>query len=242
MYLAYMDGENEASSTSGSDDIGNGDNTFRYTPGPSLKPAMWVVGLAAGIFIIGAVAMGLFGGSGYTPPPPSNERPAVNGITAIPAKRYLTAIEADGQPPLNVIYSLTIPQGTVTDGTVVTPGLAISYDKAIAFISNASQQQVINFYSQQLPAHHWSIISKGATGKSHSYEFIARINGEDGQFWELGITISPTTFTDTVPSHTAAMHATSPISSKRLPKGIHSDKDYTKYTFHMFPISSEAAS
>ncbi len=207
---------------------GQGSQTLHYPPGPSLKPAMWVVGLAAGIFIIGAVAMGVFGGSGYVPPPSSSGKSVVSGISAVPATKYLKVIEADGQPPLNVIYALTVPQNTAIQGIVPTQGLATSYDKAISLISTDSQQDIISFYAKQLPSHHWTIISKGATSKPLSYEFIARINGEDGQFWELGLTIYPTTF--------------SPTNQKQLPQGIHDNKGHTRYVLRMFPISSEAAS
>ncbi len=227
MYLVYMDGAcnmRDSNNTESKQDR----QTLHYPPGPSLKPAMWVVGLAAGIFIIGAVAMGVFGGSGYAPPPSSSEKSVVNGISAVPATRYLKAIEANGQPPLNVIYALTVPQNTAIQGIVPTQGLATSYDKAISLISADSQQDVISFYTKQLPAHHWTIISKGVGSKSLSYEFIARINGEDGQFWELGLTIYPTTFATT--------------DQKQLPKGIHNNKGYTRYVLRMFPISSEAAS
>ena len=227
MYLVYMDGARSRpdGNNAESEQVGK---PLHYPPGPSLKPAMWVLALAAGIFIVGAVALGVFGGSGYAPPAANSEKPAVNGIISIPAAKYLKTIETNGQPPLNVLYALTVPQGTMVQGIVPTPGLPTSYDKAISFISTGSQQQVIDFYARQLPAHHWTVISKGAVGRSLSYEFIARITGTDAQFWELGLTISPTAFAST--------------ASRQLPKGMHSAKGYTKYVLRMFPISSEAAS
>ena len=196
-----------------------------YPPGPSLKPALWVLGLAASILVIGAIASGVFGGSGYVAAPARVSRSGISGISAVPAVSFLKAMESNGQPPLNVIYTITVPGGTVTQGIVTTPGHPTSYDKAMAFVSRTGQQQIIDFYSKQLPLHGWSLVSKGPVGGSRAYYLIARANGNDGEFWELGVTIYPTSFSPT----------------KLLPRSV-TRNGYTHFVMRMFPVSSEAAS
>ncbi|MCL4434011.1 MAG: hypothetical protein M1399_04475 [Actinobacteria bacterium] len=197
----------------------------RYPPGPSLKPAMWVLGLAASILVIGAIASGVFGGSGYVAAPARVSRSGISGISAVPAVSFLKAIESNGQPPLNVIYAITVPGGTVAQGIVTTPGHPTSYDKAMAFVSRAGQQQIIDFYSTQLPLHRWSLVSKGTSSGSRAYYLIARANGSDGEFWELGITIYPTSFSP----------------DRLLPRAATRNGD-THFVMRLFPVSSEAAS
>ncbi|MHB8262511.1 MAG: hypothetical protein ACYDGY_02005 [Acidimicrobiales bacterium] len=219
-----MDGASENSQDSHFAAPADG-RAIHYPPGPSLKPAMWVLGLAASILAIGAIASGVFGGSGYVAAPARVSRSGISGITAVPAASFLKTIESDGQPPLNVIYAITVPSGTVAQGTVPTPGRPTSYDRAMAFVARPNQQQIIDFYSKQLPFHGWSLVSKGALSGSHTYKLIARANGSDGEFWELGVTIYPTSFSPTRPL---------PRSATR--------NGYTRFVMRMFPVSSEAAS
>ncbi|HUO49205.1 MAG TPA: hypothetical protein VMU09_10255, partial [Acidimicrobiales bacterium] len=68
------------------------------------------------------------------------------------------------------------------------------YDRSLGFTDPNPQADVIAFYRAELPAQGWKILSQGPPHTGTGYEILGRLAGTDGYYWEVGVTVSPTTF------------------------------------------------
>jgi hypothetical protein len=163
-------------------------------PGPSTRPALIVVGIAAALMIGGTVASGLAGSQGGAPAKHSSITAKGSPLKAAPAKPSLSVISSAGSPPANILDALTLPVGSkVTPGSATNTGLG-QYDRSLSFVVADSEQNVIDFFRVQLHADLWSGMSEGPPRNGPGFQIIAQHPGSDGYEWEVGVTVMPETF------------------------------------------------
>ncbi len=167
---------------------------------PSMRPALVVVGIAAGILVLfGALAVA----SGHGTPPPSRTGPArVHGTTlrAVAATRALAPIEHPGTPPDDVLDALVLPEGAVARGHQDNNTGTTQYDEQMTFSLARAEATVVDFYKVELKAKGWSVFDVGTVnGQPGAVEVLAQKGSSDGWYWEAGAVVSPTTFTRSGP-------------------------------------------
>ncbi len=167
----------------------------RRPPGPSTKPALVVVGIIFVLFLLG-LGLELLSGSQSRPTPsPTKIATAPGaGLHAVPARPLLQTIISSGQPPDDLLNALAVPRGaTPVPTSAVDRGVEL-YDRSLRFGVRATQQDVISFFRAQLPAQHWRRLSQGPTGTSGDYLILEQHPASDGHEWDLGVTVSATSF------------------------------------------------
>jgi hypothetical protein len=163
-------------------------------PGPSVRPALVVVGIAAALMIGGTVASGLAGSQSGAPAKHSSITAKGSPLTAEPAKSSLSTITSAGEPPGNVLDALTLPVGTkVNPGTATNAGVGL-YDRSLSFVVADSEQKVIEFFRVQLHAQLWTDMTEGPAKNGPGFQIIGQHPGSDGYEWEVGVTVMPETF------------------------------------------------
>lgn len=171
----------------------------RRTPGPSVRPALAVVGIA--LFLILAFGIGAALTSNPTPKAPAPAPVKGTGLVAEPATATLHPIEILGTPPADVLDALVLPKGAHEVSVTKWSG-STQYDGKMSFRLAASQASLVDFFRAELRARKWSIVSVGpARGAPHATEVLAQRASTDGWFWEAGFVVYPTTFS------TSAAHA-----------------------------------
>jgi len=164
-------------------------------PGPSTHLALIVLGIAAGLFVVGTVAAGLTS----SPSTPSAETAKVvtaphAGLTAVAARPLLASIVTPGQPPTDLLDAVALPQGSrPVAATATNDGVGL-YDRSLQFESAATEGQVIAFFRAQLPFEHWHLVSQGPARQAAGYMIVGQHPASDGHEWEIGVTVSPTRF------------------------------------------------
>jgi hypothetical protein len=165
---------------------------------PNMWPALIVVGLA--VLLIG---FGVFAGlatSGGHRAPPSPAPAAVNGSTllAVPAAPGLAAIAQPGEPPANILDALRLPRGARAVSSSDFSTHASQFDQQVEFVAASSQAEVISFYRAELPALGWHVFSTGrAPHHPGAIAVLGKLGGDDGWYWDVGVTVLPTTFPTT---------------------------------------------
>jgi hypothetical protein len=169
--------------------------------GFSMRPAMVVVGLAA--LIVGAfIAIGLATNGPPVQTDTSTAQRTISGtsLRAVPATDALKVITLSGQPPSNIINSVSIPAGATRISHQNNSAAADQYDAQIGLVSNASQGALRTFYLRDMKAQGWKITDQGAADHDPgALEVLGQKAGSDGYFWEMGAVISATTFGTDVP-------------------------------------------
>lgn len=168
-----------------------------------------MLGIAVVIFVGGAVALGL-GGSTAPRPAPTTVRTAPGApLPAVPAAAALRPIELAGQPPANIVDALALPRGArAVPGTAANFGVE-TYDRSEDLTVAASEQAVLTFFRAELRADGWQQVSSGPAHLGTGIEVLGQHAGSDGNTWEVGIVVHPTTFTGT---GSAAATGTTPFS------------------------------
>ncbi len=164
--------------------------------GVSMRPAMVVLGLA--VLILGLFAVIAIVTSQTPAPVQTNTKPrAVPGtpIRAVAAADALAPITSSGEPPTNVINAVDIPEGAVRVGHQNNSGLAGQFDSQIVVRSDDSQGALLTFYGADLKQQGWQVFDRGpAANDPTATEVLGKLAGTDGYYWEIGVTIPPTTF------------------------------------------------
>jgi hypothetical protein len=166
----------------------------RRLPGPSARPAALVFGITLLIFVGGLVALGL---SPRTVP--SSATATVRTAPGAPLRaeastRLLAPIEVDGQPPANVLQAFDVPVGSrAVPGSAVNHSVA-NYDRQMRLTVDAPEAKVVDFFRDQLRADGWQQVSVSQAVRSNGTEVLGEHGGTDGNTWELGVVVSPTTF------------------------------------------------
>lgn len=185
----------------------------RRPPGPSARPAAIVFGIILVLFLAGFVADDLTSahhGVTTTHPGAAEAVPGTGGLVPEPAAEVLGPILENGEPPADVLAALVVPHGT---RTVPDSGRQLGlgpYDATIEVAVPAAEQAVLTFNRTELKAGSWQTVSAGASGSG--YRFIAEHPGSDGYEWELGVTLSPTTFTSPVAGMAAPSEGITPVT------------------------------
>jgi hypothetical protein len=161
--------------------------------GPSVRPALVVVGIAAGLVLLFGIGAALTGGSS---PAPSKAPTTVRGtsLTAEPASSALAPVEVLGTPPADILSALVLPKGATRLSSTPWDG-ETQFSATVHFSLPTTQASVIAFYKAELAALGWSISSTGAArGQAGATEVLAQKASSDGWYWEVGVVVSPTTF------------------------------------------------
>ena len=136
-------------------------------PRPSrtlLRPALIIVGLAVVIVVVFAVGAAVStrpsGKSPTEPPPVSGPVHTSAGVVhPVPAAPLLAPITGPGEPPANIVASLTVPQGTKRVGYQTNPNNTQQYDRSVNLEWAGSQGAIVGFYRSVLPDAGWKIES-----------------------------------------------------------------------------------
>lgn len=171
-----------------------GDGPPARPPGPSTRAAAAVLGITAVLFTGGAIALGLGGSTAPRKAPTTVPTAPGAPMPAEPANAPLRPIEIAGQPPSDIIDAVALPRGTtVVAGSEVSLGVE-SYDHSMRFTIAASQAAVVAFFRAELRADGWQQRSSGPVTKGTGIEVLGRHGGSDGNTWEIGVVVQPTTF------------------------------------------------
>ncbi len=164
--------------------------------GYSMRPAMIVAGLA--VLIVGVfVTIGLVTTGPAQPTDTSTTPRAIAGtpLPAVPATSALAVITGNGQPPPNILNSVSIPAGATRVSHQNNSAASAQYDEQVEMISDASQGALRTFYLLDMKAQGWQISGSGpADHDPGAFEVLGTKAGSDGYYWEMGAVISATTF------------------------------------------------
>jgi hypothetical protein len=163
--------------------------------GVSIRPAMVVLALA--VLIVGLfVTLGLVT-STRVAPVHSVAHSKVPGTTLRPvaAAAALAPIVANGQPPAGVLSAVYLPAGSVRLSSADNTSSAGQYDEEVTLRSSASQGAVVDFFAADMRYEGWQVFDRGpASHDQGALEVLGKIAGSDGYYWEMGATVSATTF------------------------------------------------
>lgn len=188
----------------------------------SLRPAALVGAIAVVILVVFAVGAAISGNGIRATSPPIKEG-VVKGtsLRAISATAALRHIEQGGEPPVNVVDSIAVPDGyrylSMTDNTAS----AGQYDEQVQLSAATSEEALFVFYKAELPKDGWHVVSTGAADGQPGVEVIGEKGGDDGWYWEFGAVISPTTFANPSSGATA------------------SNDDVTKFVIRLFQVPDD---
>jgi hypothetical protein len=162
------------------------------TPGGfSIRPAMVVLGLA--VLIVGVfVTLGIL--SAHSPAPVKTAG-TPSTFRAEPAAVALRPIVSSGEPPSNIINAVTVPVGSVRISHQNNAAGAGQFDAEVTLRSTASQGALLAFFAAAMHQQGWQVFDKGAAANNPgALEVLGKLAGTDGYYWEMGVTIPPTTF------------------------------------------------
>lgn len=164
----------------------------RRTPGPSLRPALVVVGVA--LLLVLAFGIGAALTRNRTPKAPEAGAVKGTGLVGQPATLALRPIEIPGTPPADVLDALALPKGADKVSVTKWSG-STQYSGKMSFRAGASQAALVHFFRAELHARGWSIVDVGpARGEHDAMEVLAQRASTDGWYWEAGVVVFPTTF------------------------------------------------
>ncbi len=104
-------------------------------------------------------------------------------------------------PPADIVRAIVVPSGSAFLGHQLTGEEPSSFDVAGRYRSTESQGWLFGFFKAQLRHLGWTLQSSGTSAKvRNGLEVIATKNGSDTFGWNLGIVLSPTSFTQDVAS------------------------------------------
>jgi hypothetical protein len=161
-----------------------------------MRPAMIVLGLAVLILAV-FITIAVVTSQSPTPVKTSTTARVVPGsaIRAVAAADTLTPIISSGQPPSNVINAVDIPVGAVRVAHQNNADGSGQYDSQITVRSDDSQGALLTFYAADLKWEGWQAFDRGpAANDPTATEVLGKLAGTDGYYWEIGVTIAPTTF------------------------------------------------
>lgn len=168
------------------------DGPARRAPGPSVRPALIVVGLAVLVVLVFGIGAALTDNT--TPKPPKSGVVRGTGLLAEPASATLHPIEILGTPPADVLDALVLPKSAHVVSAVPWSG-STQYSGEISFRLDASQAALVSFFRTELHARGWTITSVGAAhDQPGATEVLAQRASTDGWFWEAGVVVMPTAF------------------------------------------------
>jgi hypothetical protein len=171
-----------------------------YRPaGPSTKFAVIVLGITGTLFLAGILVQWL--DSGSPPPPPSSTVRQAKGspLTAVAGQPMIKPLIVGGQPPGDVVDAVVVPKGATTVARSSRDLGVETYDRSVEVRAHASEAALVTFFHLELAAEGWSSLSQGPPARAEnapagSIEVLGKRGASDGNFWEIGAVVSPTTF------------------------------------------------
>ena len=113
----------------------------------SIKPAMVVLGIAAGILVLfGAMAILSSQGPSTSTTPSAPVPVKGTSLRSVAAATALKPIEHPDTPPGNIVNALTVPVGAVAHGFADNSTGAGQYDEQMRFSLGASEATLVTFY------------------------------------------------------------------------------------------------
>lgn len=159
-------------------------------PGPSLRPALIVLGAGALIFVVGTAIALLGGRTAQTTTVEGLGQPVPGAkLRAVPARSVLAHIEASGQPPANIVAALTVPAGSRYLGAGGSSAALDQFDRSVRLDVGAPGSEVVHFYEVELSRAHWVLATDRSSGPG-IHELLGQQAGSDGYQWLVGITIT----------------------------------------------------
>jgi hypothetical protein len=186
------------------------------------------IGPAAIVAVIGVVVVAIFtvlalvtgGGSGKPVHTPTGTVSGTN-LQAVAGRAVLGPLVSGGEPPANIVAAVTVPKGTKrTSVTNAGSGLG-QYDRTATMRVAANQDAVYDFFHTQMRRAGWSVSDAGPARGGRNLEVLGKLGGDDGWYWEMGATVSPTTF-----ANTAA--------------GPGTGAESTRFTIRLYQVSDES--
>lgn len=185
-------------------------------PGPTARPAALVLAVIVVVFLVGFMADLLSSSPHRRVPAPSASHgaapvPGTGGLVPEPAKAVLSPITTRDDPPSDVLAAIVVPEGTRdVPGSSSQRGVGL-YDASEAVVVPAPEAGLITFLRTELAAGRWQITS-AAPSSDGTYRIIAQHPASDGYQWELGATLSPTTFSSPVPGMAVPKSGVTPLT------------------------------
>jgi hypothetical protein len=161
-----------------------------------MRPAMIVVGLA-GLILVVFVTIGIVSSQSPAVVRHSSTAVGVPGVTlrALPAAGLLSPIASAGEPPNNILNAVAVPVGSVRVSHQNNSAGAGQYDAQVTFHSGESQAALVAFYAADMKLQGWQISDQGAARNDPgALEVLGKLAGSDGYYWEMGATVSATSF------------------------------------------------
>jgi hypothetical protein len=172
-----------------------------YEPMSVRTPALIVLGLAV-VILLGGVVGGILT-SGSTPTFHVAHVTLSDGtrVAVSPATDRLRTIEANGEPPADILGNLGVLTNSKVTGLVNSDQNAAQFDRTVTLTSTLAQVQVAEAYQRLVKAGGWNVIYHGPApqGAAGTTEVLARRGSGDGFYWEIGVVVSPTTPTGSTP-------------------------------------------
>ena len=174
---------------------GAGEPPPAYEPMSVRTPALIVLGLAVVILLGGVVAGALTTGSTPTFGVKYVVLSDGSKVPISPATDRLHAIEANGEPPADILGNLGVLTSSTVTGVLNSDQNAAQFDRTVHLTSPLAQDQVAEAYRRLLKATGWNVIYDGSApqGAVGSTEVLAKHGSGDGFYWEVGVVVSPAT-------------------------------------------------
>jgi hypothetical protein len=170
--------------------------------GFNMKAAMIVPGIGLLILVL-FIGAGFLTSNSVQQTKTSTSSFSVPGtpLRAVPAVHDLKVITVSGQPPGNILNSVSIPKGATRTSFKNNTESAQQYDAQITLKAAESQAALETFYKSVMKKQGWQIFSTGpADHDPGAFDILGKKAGSDGFFWEMGAVISPTEFGNGAPA------------------------------------------
>jgi hypothetical protein len=164
--------------------------------GISMRPAMVVLGLAVLILVV-FVTIGFVTQQSPQPVKTTGAPSAVTGtsLKAHEAAGLLSPIIMQGEPPNNILNAVSVPVDAIRIAHQNNAAGSGQYDAQVTFRSGDSQAALLTFFAADMKEQGWQIFDKGpAANDAGALEVLGKLAGTDGYYWEMGATISATSF------------------------------------------------
>ncbi len=165
-----------------------------FQPVSARGPALIVLGLAVFIVVLGVAGSALSSGGTPTDKIHSVKIPDGTVVALTPATRAMKAVVSLGQPPADILGNLAVPAKSRVTRTVDVDQDSGMYDRTVVFSTGLSSYQVTEVFHTLLPRLGWQVIydGSGASTQAQSTEVLAKKASGDSFYWEVGVTVPPT--------------------------------------------------
>lgn len=155
--------------------------------GPSLKPALVVLGLAI-LLVVGGALLSIVGSTRAPTgaiPGPVGRLPGAH-LRSQPAAPLVARIAANGEPPADITRALYVPAGSRYVGTYDDSAGIGPFDRTVYLSVSDPEKAVAAFFQRMLSDEKW-VTSSISHPSSGSTEVLATHSSADGYQWSVGI-------------------------------------------------------